>query len=210
MPVFSRIALTLMLSGLCSFYLGRYPVTNEDYAQFLQANPFEKEPEYWADRRLNQARQPVVGISWDAARRFAQWAGGRLPTEAEWEYAARAGTSSLYFWGAAEQAADDYAWHSGNAQGATHPVGEKRPNPFGLHDMAGNVWEWVQDRWHDNYSGAPGDGCAWKNADGSRRVVRGGCWNNGTTHLRPAYHIWINTSIRNYSLGFRLAQDITA
>ena len=190
------------------FYLGRYPVTNEEYARFLKANPKEKEPEYWANRRFNQARQPVVGVDWQEACRFAAWAGGRLPTEAEWEYAARAGRSSRYCWGDSDTEAGDYAWYSANAQGATHPVGEKRPNAFGLYDMAGNAWEWAQDFWHENYWGAPGDGSAWEGVESGRRVVRGGSWDVGLTVLRPAYRIRDVPDDRGDDLGFRLAQDL--
>jgi len=190
------------------FYLGRYPVTNEEYGRFLQANPQEKEPTFWAERRFNQARQPVVGVDWEEARRFAQWAGGRLPTEAEWEYAARAGSTGEYFWGEVDTEAAEYAWYSGNAQGVTHPVGEKRPNAFGLYDMAGNAWEWVADRWHDSYRGAPLDGSAWEEGGGGRRVVRGGSWSYDMAFLRPAYRFRSDPDGRGYSLGFRLAQDL--
>lgn len=189
------------------FYLGRYPVTNEEYARFLKANPDEQEPKYWADRRFNQARQPVVGVDWEQARRFAHWAGGRLATEAEWEYACRAGSASEYFWGDSDAEIGEYAWYSENSQDATHPVGEKRPNAFGLHDMAGNVWEWTQDRWHDNYDGAPVDGSAWDSGAG-RRVIRGGSWSSGPDALRSAFRFGGNPDNRDGDLGFRLAQDL--
>ncbi len=190
------------------FHLGRYPVTNEEYALFLQAHPKEKQPKYWADRRFNQARQPVVGIDWNAACRFAHWAGGRLPTEAEWEYAVRAGSTSQFFWGESVADADNYAWFSNNSQGTTHPVGEKRPNGFGLSDMAGNAWEWVQDRWHDDYQGAPGDGSAWEDGGDSRRVVRGGSWYYVPQYLRSAYRNRITTDGAFYNQGFRLARAL--
>ncbi|MGZ8246034.1 SUMF1/EgtB/PvdO family nonheme iron enzyme, partial [Methylomagnum sp.] len=126
------------------FNLGRYPVTNEEYRRFLQANPGVKEPSYWADRRFNQDRQPVVGVDWVDARRFCEWAGGRLPTEAEWEYACRAGTVTEFHWGDDAESAGEYAWYSKNSGGATHPVGEMQPNPWQLHDITGNVWEWTE------------------------------------------------------------------
>jgi formylglycine-generating enzyme required for sulfatase activity/3',5'-cyclic AMP phosphodiesterase CpdA len=189
------------------FYLGRYPVTNAEYARYLKDNPKAKEPGYWADRRFNQAQQPVVGVDWEEACRYVQWAGGRLPSEAEWEYAARAGTTTLYFWGDEQAEADSYAWHGGNSQGATHPVGEKQPNGFGLYDMVGNVWEWVQDHWHDNYQGAHKDGSAWEAGNGGRRVIRGGSWYGGTGNLRPADRDGGTPGYRDDDLGFRLAQD---
>ena len=191
-----------------TFYLGHYPVTNEEYAHFLEANPKERQPAYWADRRFNQARQPVVGVDWEEAHRFAQWAGGRLPTEAEWEYAVRAGTTSRYFWGESDTAADEYAWYRANSQSTTHPVGEKRHNAFGLYDMVGNVYEWQQDRWHHNYRGAHGDGSAWEDGMNDRRVIRGGSWINKPEALRSAYRYGNDPGYRDYDIGFRLAQDL--
>jgi len=162
-----------------AFYLGRHPVTNEEYGRFLKANPDVEDPRYWGDRQFNQARQPVVSVSWQDAQRFAQWAGGRLPTEAEWEYATRAGTATRYWWG------DELGKNNANCAGCgspwdgkqTAPVGSFQPNVFGLHDMLGNVWEWVQDCWHESYKGAPTDGSAWgkqQGGDCARRVIRGG------------------------------------
>ena len=193
------------------FYLGRYPVTNEGYARFMEVNPDVEEPAFWSDRKFNQARQPVVGVSWDEARRFAEWAGGRLPSEAEWEYAARAGTTTEYWWG------DDIGSSRANGAGTgspwsgkqTSPVGSFEPNPFGLYDTAGNVWEWVEDLWHDGYRGAPGDGSAWEDGGpGGRRVVRGGSWNFEPGFLRSADRSGLAPDFRNFALGFRLAQDL--
>ncbi len=130
------------------FLIGRYPVTNEEYRRFLDAHPKAKEPEEWANRRFNQARQPVVGVSWDEARRFAEWAGCRLPSEAEWEYAARAGTEAPFLDGANEENLARHAWYDKNSDKQSHPVGEKAVNHWGLHDTLGNVWEWVEDDWH--------------------------------------------------------------
>jgi formylglycine-generating enzyme required for sulfatase activity len=192
------------------FRLGRYPVTNEQYRHFLQANPQAQEPLYWGDRRFNQSQQPVVGISWEDAQKFCAWAGGRLPTEAEWEYACRAGTASQFHWGDDEGMAADYAWYGEDwEKSSTHAVGEKRPNPWGLHDMTGNVWEWGQDIWHVNYQGAPGDGSAWMTGgDENRRVIRGGSWFYFPAYLRSAYRLRYYPDSRGNYLGFRLAQDI--
>ncbi|TAN51704.1 MAG: hypothetical protein EPN21_05935 [Methylococcaceae bacterium] len=193
------------------FYLGRYPVTNEEYARFLRANPDMKEPKLWGDRLFNQARQPVVGVDWEDARRFAEWAGGRLPSEAEWEYACRAGTTTAYWWG------DDIGINCANCRGSgsqwsgrqTSPVGAFEPNAFGVYDTSGNVWEWLQDGWHGNYYGAPTDGSAWyAGGDSSRRVVRGGSWITNPRSLRSAYRDGYTTGEADDNLGFRLARAL--
>jgi formylglycine-generating enzyme required for sulfatase activity len=195
-----------------SFYLGKHPVTNEEYGRFLEAHPEVREPDYWSDRNLNQARQPVVGVSWEDAQRFAEWAGGRLPTEAEWEYAARAGTRTAYWWG------EELGRNRANCAGCgsewdgkqTAPVGSFPANAFGLHDTAGNVYEWVEDCWHESYPGAPTDGSAWLESGGgdcAQRVLRGGSWSYGPGWLRSADRDWSHRDFRFNIIGFRLAQD---
>ncbi|MFM6439528.1 MAG: formylglycine-generating enzyme family protein, partial [Microcystis panniformis] len=114
----------------------------------------------------------------------------RLPTEAEWEYACRAGTTTRYYFGDDANQLGDYAWYDGNSQRTTHPVGQKKPNAWGLYDMSGNVWEWCEDDWHDNYIGAPKDGSAWfiKNDNRShRKCPRGGSWFNNPGNCRSAF-----------------------
>ena len=118
------------------FYLGRHPVTNEEWGRYLKANPNVKPPKYWSDRQYNQAAQPVVGVSWDDAQAYCQWAGLRLPSEAEWEYACRAGTTTAYWSGDARKDLARVGWYAENSGGRLHAVGEKPPNPFGLHDHA--------------------------------------------------------------------------
>jgi formylglycine-generating enzyme required for sulfatase activity len=134
----------------------------------------------------------------------------RLLSEAEWEYAARAGTTTAYSWG------DDIGIGNANCDSCgsrwdkqTSPVGSFKPNAWGLYDMHGNVYEWVEDTWHDNYSGAPVDGSAWlKGGDESQRVVRGGSWNLNPGHLRAASRGWYPTDFRYNFIGFRLARTL--
>ena len=136
----------------------------------------------------------------------------RLPTEAEWEFAARSGGKNQTWAGTSqEQELGDFAWSNANSKGGSRPVGSKRSNDLGLHDMSGNVWEWMQDCWHDNYNGAPTDGSAWEEKDSNgcaRRVIRGGCASTSASFLRSTSRLWSNFDTRNYGIGFRLAQDI--
>ena len=169
------------------FYLGRYPVTNEQYARFLSANPGVEEPRFWADRQFNQPRQPVVGVSWSDAKRYAEWAGLALPSEAQWEYACRAGTETRYYSGDTEADLARVGWYRGNSDDRLHPIGEKEPNAYGLYDMHGNTWEWCEDDWHDDYKGAPTDGSAWIDQPrGANPVLRGGSWGGYPLNCRSA------------------------
>ncbi len=191
------------------FYMGRYPVTNEQYAQFLKENPKVVEPTYWAERRFNQPRQPVVGVSWEDARRYAEWAGLRLPSEAEWEYACRAGTGTRYYTGDTEEDLSRAGWYGANSGNQLQPVGEKEPNSFGLYDMHGNVWEWTEDDWHGSYKGAPDDGRPWINDPrGSHRVVRGGGWGLAAQYCRSAFRSVFTPDVRYVNSGFRLSRDV--
>ena len=167
---------------------------------------------------------PVERVSWNEAQQFAQRLSQktgkqyRLPSEAEWEYAARAGSSTKWSSGDAEYQLVDYAWYSGNSQNRTQRVAQKRPNAFGVYDMHGNVWEWTQDCWHDNYSGAPTDGSAWttgcsvypgytgQNGRSGPKVFRGGSWNNSPLFLRSADRNWFTPGFRIDYIGLRLAR----
>jgi len=192
-----------------AFFMGRYPVTNAQYELFLKKNPKVSKPRYWANRQFNQARQPVVGVSWEDAQAYARWAGLRLPTEAEWEYACRAGARSRFYTGDKDADLGWASWYGKNAKGNSHPVGEKEPNAFGLYDMHGNVWEWVEDDWHDNYDGAPLDGQAWiDNPRAAARVIRGGSWNYDARDCRSASRDYDAPEYRRAGLGFRLARSV--
>jgi len=130
----------------------------------------------------------------------------RPPSEAEWEYACRAGTTTRYSFGDSESKLGDYAWYRENSGDKTHPVGKKNPNPYGLYDMHGNVYDWVQDKWHSNYNGAPTDGSAWGSGDGAGRVIRGGSWNFNARYCRSSDRC-IDPGDRCYIVGFRLLEE---
>jgi formylglycine-generating enzyme required for sulfatase activity len=179
-----------------SFLLAKYPVNNQEYQGFLEANSGIKPPEYWNNSQFNDPQQPIVGVSWDDAQAFCQWAGCRLPTEAEWEYACRAGNQGEFCFGDAESELEQYAWYDKNSGGKTQPVGQKRPNQWGLYDVHGNVLEWCQD-WKGKYPDGPVTDPKGPNK-GEFRVLRGGCW------IRPASRsFWPRSSWISY-LGFRV------
>jgi formylglycine-generating enzyme required for sulfatase activity len=153
---------------------------------------------------------PVEQVSWndvqDFIKKLNEKEGGnkyRLPTEAEWEYSARAGTTTRYSFGDDESMLGDDAWYNSNSGSKTHDVGQKKPNPWGLYDMHGNVYDWVQDIWHPNYNGAPTDGSAWEEI-GSLRVFRGGDWSYIAGPCRSANRFFNVPDLRDPSIGFRL------
>ena len=157
---------------------------------------------------------PVERVSWNDAQEFAQRLSQktgkqyRLPSEAEWEYAARAGSSTKWSFGDNESQLGDYAWFRANSRSKTQRVAQKRPNAFGLFDMHGNVWEWVQDCFHDNNTGAPADGSAWTTACSSTRVLRGGSWLDFPADLRSADRSGLTPDNRYIIFGLRLARTL--
>jgi formylglycine-generating enzyme required for sulfatase activity len=168
------------------FLLGKYPVTNQEYERFLKEAKRKTLPKYWNDKNFNQPQQPVVGVSWHDAQAFCKWAGCRLPTEAEWEYACRAGSQKNYCFGDAESELEQYAWYYNckNIGGKSQAVGQKKPNQWGLYDMHGNVWEWCND-WFGRYPERPvADPTGPKK--GQSRVLRGGSWGFIPDYLRSA------------------------
>jgi formylglycine-generating enzyme required for sulfatase activity len=201
------------------FALGKTEVTFEDYDRFAAATARSKP----ADQNWGRGTRPVINISWDDAVAYAEWLSQqtgkryRLPSEAEWEYAARAGTTTDYPWG--DTASHEHANYGtdeccdGLASGRdawvnTAPVGSFPANAFGLHDMHGNVWEWVQDCYHENYEGAPADGSAREQCGTEYRVLRGGSWIYFPAGLRSAFRVGRPATDAIINIGFRLAQDL--
>ena len=184
-----------------AFRMGRYPVTNAEYAKFLAAHPGAPKPRYWDDSQFNDPRQPVVGIDWDQASEFCRWLGGRLPTEAEWEYACRAGTTTEYAFGpelSHEQA------NFGMKVGRTTPVDQYPANAWGLHDMHGNVCEWCADWYGKKYYESSPALDPRGPARGVGRVLRGGSWNILAVHCRSACRIGRRPGDRIPFRGFRV------
>jgi formylglycine-generating enzyme required for sulfatase activity len=159
---------------------------------------------------------PVENVSWDDVKDFIKKLNVmertdkyRLPTEAEWEYACRSGKTTEFSFGDDGGNLDEYAWYEGNSKGAAHKVAAKKPNSWGLYDMHGNIWEWVEDDWHYGYDGAPGGGQAWidKPRD-SLRVIRGGSWESNEFDCRSSPRFGEKPGNRGFSLGFRLATSV--
>jgi formylglycine-generating enzyme required for sulfatase activity len=161
-------------------------------------------------------RQSAINVSWDDAKEYVNWLSTltgqeyRLLSEAEWEYGARAGTTSPYSFEGDESVLGEYAWYSKNSGGKTHLVGEKKPNAFGLYDVHGNVWEWVEDCYHKSYDGAPTDGSAWTTDECGNRVVRGGSWNDHSQNLRSANRNDLPAGPRVPILGIRVGRTLSA
>ena len=188
-----------------SFYMGRYGVTQKEWREVMGSNPSS----------FNGDDLPVKNVSWDDAQEFIRKLNEkegtgkyRLPSEAEWEYACRAGTTTRYSFGDSESKLGDYAWYSKNSDRKAHPVGRKKPNPWGLYDMHGNVWEGAQDKWHSDYNGAPTDGSAWERGGGADRVVRGGGWSVDAEGCRSSYRGHLDPGDRRYVLCFRLIEEM--
>jgi formylglycine-generating enzyme required for sulfatase activity len=196
------------------FAVGRFTVTFDEWDACVAAGGCAHKP---GDSGWGRGRRPVINVSWHDAQEYVRWlskrtgAEYRLLSEAEWEYAARAGSTTAYPWG------DGVGSNHGNFQGSgskwsgrqTAPVGSFEPNAFGLYDLIGNVWEWTQDCWNGSYEGAPADARPRENGDCGRRVVRGGAWINLREVARSAFRNWFELGFRNNGvLGFRLARTL--
>ena len=193
------------------FAVSKYEVTFDDYDRFTYPNRVD-------DAGWGPGRRPVINVSWNDAQQYVAWLSRqtgrsyRLLSEAEWEYVARSGSTTTYPWG------DVILYNRANCMGCgsrwdgekTAPVGSFQPNAFGVHDMHGNVWEWVEDCWNASYAGAPADGEVWRSGDCNQRVVRGGSWGSIPVRaLRSANRQRSTTGTANRGLGFRVARALT-
>ena len=200
-----------------TFEMGKTQVTVDQYRACVDAGactaPSTSEWCNWG--QSDRGKHPINCVDWNQAQAFATWAGGRLPSEAEWEYAARSGGGDCkYPWGDEDATCERAVMNDGSGYGcgrdSTWPVCSKLKGntTHGLCDMAGNVWEWVQDWYHDSYNGAPTDGLAWESPTGSYRVFRGGSWRNSAGGVRAANRNDDDPRGRYDSLGFRLARSV--
>ena len=190
------------------FYIGRYAVTQKEWVEIMGFNP----------SRSTGDDNPVDKVSWSDVQNFIDKLNERegtgkyrLPSEAEWEYACRAGTNGRFYFGDDDTELTGHAWYEVDGSTGSYPVGQKKPNPWGLYDMLGNLWEWTQDRYHDSYEGAPADGSAWEDIDSDKdiRVLRGGAWSTRMEGCRCASRYYYpRDGRRSRRSGFRLVMDV--
>lgn len=178
------------------FYIGKYEVTQEQWHAVMDSHP----------SNFEGTKNPVENVSWNDCQTFLtklkKKAPGNvfnIPTEAQWEYACRAGSTTEYCYGDDVDRLGEYAWYSSNSGSTTHPVGEKKTNAWGLYDMHGNVWKWCRDRYGSYASGAQ---------TGNERVLRGGSWGANASYCRSASRYKAPSDYRNFKLGFRVSMDL--
>jgi formylglycine-generating enzyme required for sulfatase activity len=202
--------------SVSAFRISRYELTFDLYDQFVMQTGYDiPDDDGWG-----RGNRPVINVSWEDAQFFIQWLNAvvkpdkpyRLPTEKEWEYAARSGTDTYYWWGDDPKpnmanCSDCGSFLNRSGYRETAPVGSFRPNHFGLHDMTGNVYEWVQDCWISRYDNSDTSQVGWPGKDCKYRVKRGGCWYFNQKEIGSASRTWSIATSRDSTRGFRLAQD---
>lgn len=196
------------------FWLGKYEVTKAQWSALINTTPWKGQEGVWY-----HPESPAVFVSWHDAKLFIEELNRhtartfRLPSEAEREYATRAGTTTRFYWGedVGYRQVGEYAWYKENTldigRGFAHPVGQKLPNPWGLYDMSGNAWEWCEDDFHENYTNAPRNGAPWRDTPrAAQRVGGGGAWDGFGHHLRSAGRRYANFPTKKQdTVGFRVA-----
>ncbi|MEA2029824.1 MAG: formylglycine-generating enzyme family protein [Campylobacterota bacterium] len=210
------------------FEIGKYSVTIAQYMTFVndtnthhpewmeegsQYNIETGSDDYYKKMNLSD-NAPIIGVSWHDAVAYCKWLSEksgqsyRLPTEAEWEYACKAGTATKWSFGDDEKELDRYAWYDKNSEGKTHPVGKLEPNPWGLYDMHGNVREWCEDDYVGNYNNTPRDGGAYRSESSSSKVARGGSWFSSDFNSRSADRSSFSPTGSISFVGFRLLRAL--
>jgi formylglycine-generating enzyme required for sulfatase activity len=203
LPIASKDEMPQREVAIQSFSIGKFEVTQGQWFLIMGETP----------SRFRGRDLPVDKVSWDDVQEFLFKLGMktgknyRLPSEAEWEYVARAGSQTAYPFGDELKLSVDFAWSAVNANRQPHQVGEKQPNKFGVHDMQGNVLEWTQDCWNSNYVGAPIDGRPWIAGECTSRVVRGGAWGRTDEMMRSARRFSYPKNARIEEQGFRVVRD---
>jgi formylglycine-generating enzyme required for sulfatase activity len=204
---------------LDAFGIGKYEVTFDEWDACVRDGGCTHKP---GDGGWGRGKRPVIAVSWKHAQEYVKWMSRktgeryRLPSEAEWEYAARAGTQTKYWWGdqppVCRKGARNGAKFDDNKvcnNTGTEAIGSYTASPWGLYDVHGNVWEWTEDCWNGSYKNAPTDGSAWQQGRCEQRVLRGGSWGSFPRFLRSAVRLWIDPGIRDYLVGFRVARALT-
>ncbi|WP_408313233.1 formylglycine-generating enzyme family protein [Paraburkholderia aspalathi] len=194
------------------FAIGKYEVTVEQWNACVAANACQK---LTPESNTNKAA-PARDLSWEDAQQYVKWLSKttgksyRLPSEAEWEYADRGGTTTAYWWGDQMRKGNANCKDCGDPWHKEGPevAGSFAPNPVGLYDMNGSVWEWVADCWHNSYQGAPADGHAWDSPTCDMRVIRGGSWREGGGYMLSATRFKYSASVRQSQDGFRVVKDL--
>lgn len=194
-----------------SFFIASYETTFEEYERFAHANNYPL-PD---DAGFGRDNRPVININWQEAQQYVEWLSKEtgfkyyLPSEAQWEYAARSGTITRYWWGNTIKHGQAVCFACGTSWDSlsTAPVGSLTANAFGIYDTAGNVMEWLQDCYNENYTGAPNDGSPWLTGDCNQRLVRGGAFNKPMSSTRSSARFRLPVESRFNTLGFRVARD---